>query len=105
MTTRYLAALPLALAGLIAQSSAAAPANQGRELAASCASCHRPDGHDTVIPPIGGLDESRIVHLMLAYRSAEQGSQIMHVVAGSLTPEEIEAVAYYIARHSSGEKQ
>jgi cytochrome c553 len=97
-------ALPLALAGLIHQPCAAAPANQGRELAAACASCHRPDGHDTVIPSIAGLDESRIVHLMLAYRSAERGSQIMRVVADALTPEEIEAVANYVARHPSEKK-
>jgi cytochrome c553 len=107
MTGKYRHALApvLALLGLIAQPSAAAPADQGRELAAACASCHRTDGHDTVIPSIAGLDESRIVHLMLAYRAAEQGSQIMHVVAGALTAEEIEAVAHYVARHPIEPKQ
>jgi cytochrome c553 len=99
-----LALIPV-LPWLAAQPSAAAPANQGRELAAACASCHQPDGHDTVIPPLAGLEESRIVHLMLAYRSAEQRSQIMHVVAGALTPEEIQAVAHFVARPPSDTKQ
>jgi cytochrome c553 len=99
---RYRIALALALAGLIALPCAAAPADQGRGLAAACASCHRTDGHDSVIPSIAGLDESRIVHLMLVYRSTDQGSQIMHVVAGALSPEEIEAVAHFVAGHPSG---
>jgi cytochrome c553 len=90
-------ALWFSLFGLICQPGAAEAANQGRDIAAACASCHRPDGHDTVIRPIAGLDESRIVKLMLAYRTAGQGSQIMHVVAGALTPEEIDAVAHYLA--------
>jgi sulfide dehydrogenase cytochrome subunit len=102
---RYRFALALALAGVIARPCAAATAEQGRGLAASCASCHRTDGHDTVIPSIAGLDESRIIRLMLAYRSADQGSQIMHVVAGALSPEEIEAVAHYVALHPSETKQ
>jgi cytochrome c553 len=98
-----LVAIPLAvaLAGLIAQPGAAIAGNQGRELAAACASCHRPDGHGTAIPSIAGLDETRIVHSMLAYRSADQGNQIMHVVAGALSPEEIATVAHYLARQPS----
>jgi cytochrome c553 len=99
---RHRIALALVLAGMIVQPCAA---DQGRGLAAACASCHRTDGHDTVIPSIAGLDESRIVHLMLAYRSADQGSQIMHVVAGALSPEEIAAVAHYVAGHPSGTRQ
>jgi cytochrome c553 len=94
---RAAVALAVALGGLIAQPGAAAAGNQGRELAAACASCHRPDGRGTAIPAIAGLDEGRIVQSMLAYRAAAGGNQIMHVVAGALSPEEIAAVAHYIA--------
>ena len=88
------------IAGLVclgAQSCAAASDNQGAQLAAPCASCHRVDGRDTGIPPVVGLDESRIVKSLLAYRSGESEGHIMHVVAAALSPEQIAAVAHYLA--------
>ncbi len=81
-----------------ARPGAAASAMEGSQLAAACASCHRPDGRGTGIPPIAGLDEDRIVKSMLAYRSDVHGSQIMHVVAAALSPDEIAAIARYLAR-------
>jgi sulfide dehydrogenase cytochrome subunit len=96
---RRFGGLPLivGLACLAAQPCTAASGNQGAQLAASCASCHRPDGRDNGIPPVVGLDESRIVQSMRAYRSGERTSQIMHVVAAALSPEEIAAVAHSLA--------
>ena len=85
------------LACLAVQPCAAASGNQGAQLAASCAACHRPDGRDTGIPPVVGLDETRIVQSMRAYQSGERTNQIMHVVAAALSPEEITAVAHYLA--------
>ena len=96
---RRFGGLPLiaGLACLAAQPCAAASGNQGTQLAASCASCHRPDGRDTGIPPVVGLDESRIVQSMRAYRAGERTSQIMNVVAAALSAEETAAVAHYLA--------
>jgi cytochrome c553 len=82
----------------VARPSAAASVVEGSQLAAACASCHRPDGRGTGIPTIAGLDEDRIVKLMLAYRLESHGNQIMHVVASALSPEEIAAIAHYLAR-------
>jgi cytochrome c553 len=97
--TRHTAGLPViaALVYLIAQPSAVASDSQGAQLAASCASCHRVDGRDTGIPPVVGLDEGRIVKSLRAYRSGERAGQIMHVVAAALSPEEIAAVAHFLA--------
>jgi cytochrome c553 len=87
----------------LARSGAATFATPGSQFAAACTSCHRPDGHGSAIPSIIGLPESRIVQLMLAYRSAEPGlsnmpgAQIMYVVADALSPREIEEVAHYLA--------
>jgi sulfide dehydrogenase cytochrome subunit len=93
------AALPVlaSLACLAAPRGAAAAADQGAQIAAACASCHRLDGRDTGIPPVVGLDEQSIVQAMLAYRSGQRAGQIMKVVAASLSPEELAAVAHYLA--------
>jgi cytochrome c553 len=93
------------LACLAAQPCVAASGNQGAQLAASCASCHRPDGRDTGIPPVAGLDESRIVQTLRAYRSGERASQIMHVVAAALSSEESAAVAHYLAGQRPAPRQ
>jgi cytochrome c553 len=96
---RGLPGLPVVagLVGLLAQPCAAAAETQGAQLAPACASCHRADGRDSGIPPIIGLDESRIVKSLWAYRSGERAGSIMHVVAAALSPEEIKAVAHYLA--------
>jgi cytochrome subunit of sulfide dehydrogenase len=96
---RRLPGLPV-IAGLVSlagQPGAAAADAQGAQLAAACASCHRADGRDSGIPPVVGLDESRIVKSLWAYRSGERAGPIMHVVAAALSPEEITAVAHYLA--------
>src|ERR1700728_3146645 len=90
-------ALVAVLVSLAAQPCAAAADAQGAQLAAACASCHRADGRDSGIPPVVGLDESRIVKSLWAYRSGERAGPIMHVVAAALSPEEITAVAHYLA--------
>ncbi len=91
----------LALAGLasVLAPGAAMAGSQvaGSRVAAACAACHRLDGRDTALPPVAGADEAGIVRALLAYRAPDASSQIMHVVAGALSPEEIAAVAHYLA--------
>jgi cytochrome subunit of sulfide dehydrogenase len=97
--TRFIPGLPLTagLVCLVAQPCAAATDTRGAQIAAACASCHRVDGRDSGIPPVVGLDEVRIVKSLWAYRSGERAGPIMHVVAAALSPEEIAAVAHYLA--------
>jgi sulfide dehydrogenase cytochrome subunit len=94
-----------ASAFLFAAHDAAAENNQGAQLAAMCASCHRLDGRDQGIPSIVGLDEKQLADMMEAFRSGKRSSQIMNVVARSLSTEEIAALAAYLAAQQKGPKQ
>jgi len=83
---------------LLAVSARAAAANdQGGQIAAVCASCHRLDGGEKGIPSIIGLDEDRLTRAMLAYRLGERSSYIMRAIALSLSDEEIATVARFLA--------
>ena len=89
-----IAASPILLA---APARAAAANDQGGQIAAVCASCHRLDGGDRSIPSIIGLGEDRLTRAMLAYRLGERPSHIMQAIALSLSDEEIAAVARFLA--------
>ena len=84
-----IAASPILLA---ASAHAAAANDQGGQIAAVCASCHRLDGGDIV-----GLGEDRLTRAMLAYRLGERPSHIMQAIALSLSDEEIATVARFLA--------
>ena len=86
-----------ALVLLGSQAVAAAGAEQGPQLAATCASCHDPAGDDRGIPTIAGLDEQTIMRAMQAFRTNEAPSHVMHAVALSLTDEELASVSHYLA--------
>ena len=87
------------------QRSTAAENEQGAQLAAMCAACHRLDGHDEGIPSIIGLDPKKLTETMEAFRTDKRSSQIMNVVARSLSAEEIAALAEYLAVQQKGSKQ
>jgi cytochrome c553 len=90
---------------LIVHRSAAVENNQGAQLAAMCAACHRLDGRDEGIPTIIGLEPKKLADTMEAFRSGQRSSQIMSVVARSLSTEEIAALAEYLAVQQRGSKQ
>lgn len=89
-----IAASPILLA---APARAAAANDQGRQIAAVCAFCHRLDGGDRGIPSIIGSGEDRFMRAMLAYRLGERPSHIMQAIALSLSDEEIATVARFLA--------
>ena len=90
------------LLALFACAGSALADDQGRQLAAACASCHSPDGRNSGIPSIAGMDAGRMTEIMLAYRSGARVNQIMQVVAANLSSDEIGAVARYIAQQHPG---
>ena len=92
------------LALLAMTHGASAMSDQGAQLAAACASCHRLDGGGTGIPAVVGLDQTSITQAMLAYRSGARASQVMQVVARALTPEQIASVARYLASLKAAER-
>ena len=83
--------------GLIALPAIALAGPDGGQLAASCASCHGGAGA-AGIARLADLDAAQVVQAMLSYRRGERRSQIMRVVAAALSPDEIMAVAAYLAR-------
>ena len=89
----------------VVHQSAAAENNQGAQLAAMCAACHRLDGRDQGIPSIIGLNPKKLSEAMEAFRSGKRSSQIMNVVARSLSTEEIAALAEYLATRKRGSEQ
>jgi cytochrome c553 len=102
IATLLLAIFPIAL-GIC--SSPAAETNQGAQLAAMCASCHRLDGLDQGIPSIVGLDANKLIATMAEFKSNKRKSQIMGVVARSLSDEEVAEVAHYLATRQKGAEQ
>ena len=100
-----LALLMVTSPSFIVHQSAAAENNQGAQLAAMCAACHRLDGRDQGIPSIIGLNPKKLTEAMEAFRSGKRSSQIMNVVARSLSTEEIAALAEYLATQKRGSEQ
>jgi cytochrome c553 len=95
---RRLLVLAIAASSILLGASARAAANdQGGQLAAVCASCHRLDGDEKGNPSIIGLAEDRLTRAMLAYRLGERPSHIMQAIALSLSDEEIATVARFLA--------
>jgi cytochrome c553 len=84
---------------LMIASAGAGDEEQGAELAASCSACHGASGTAQGIPSLAGLDESRIIGAMAAYKARERPNHIMHAVALSLSDEELKRLARYLARH------
>jgi sulfide dehydrogenase cytochrome subunit len=85
------------LALSVAELSFAADNGQGAQLAATCAACHRLDGHDGGIPSIVGLSEEQFATVMRAFKSGERSGPIMRTMARSLSNEEIATLARYFA--------
>jgi cytochrome c553 len=87
----------LSLVVSFAERSFGADNNQGAQLAATCAACHRLDGRDRGIPSIVGLSEEQFVTVMRAFKSGERSGPIMRTMARSLSNEEIAILARYFA--------
>ena len=93
------------LALSVAELSFAADNGQGAQLAATCAACHRLDGHDVGIPSIVGLSEEQFSIAMGAFKSGERSGPIMRTMARSLSNEEIAILARYFAARGKETQQ
>ena len=67
----------------------------GAYLAGECVTCHRTDGVDEGIPSIVGWPEHDFVLVMHAYKRGHREHPVMQLIAGSLSDEEIAALAVY----------
>jgi sulfide dehydrogenase cytochrome subunit len=77
----------------------AVPAQDGRSLAATCASCHGTDGRSATreVMPLAGLPKSFIVEQMKAFKEGRRPATIMHQLAKGYTDPQIEAIAEHFA--------
>ena len=76
----------------------AAPAEPGRDVAATCAACHGTDGKSRGgMPSLAGRGKDEVVRAMRAFRDGRRPSTIMQQLAKGYDDAEIEAAAAYFA--------
>jgi sulfide dehydrogenase cytochrome subunit len=92
---RMATALWLAAAG----AAQAQDANLGRNLAATCASCHGTNGQarGETVAALAGMPAERLVTTFNAYKSGALPATIMHQIAKGYTDEQVKAIAAYFA--------
>ena len=92
MFTRTLLAAALACA-------LPALAQDGRSLAATCASCHGTDGRSATreVSALAGLPKSFIVEQMKAFRDGRRSATIMPQLAKGYSDAQIESIAEYLS--------
>jgi cytochrome subunit of sulfide dehydrogenase len=78
--------------------SDAAAADAGRDIAASCATCHGTDGRSRgAIPSLAGRDKAVIVQQVRDFRDGKRPSTVMQQLAKGYSDAQIEAAAAYFA--------
>jgi sulfide dehydrogenase cytochrome subunit len=76
----------------------AAERDAGRDIAASCASCHHGDPRRrAAIPDLAGMDKATIIERVQQFRDGRRPSTIMRQLANGYTDAQIEAAASYLA--------
>lgn len=69
----------------------------GEYLSGECTSCHQADGDDAGIPGITGWPEAQFVMALHAYKDGARKHQVMEMMAGRLSNDEIAGLAAYFA--------
>ena len=85
------------LANVQAQTVRAGDLELGEYLSSQCTTCHQRSGKSNGIPPIVGWDAQSFVAVMQSYKDKERENKVMRNIAGSLSAEEIAALAAYFA--------
>ena len=93
--------IPFLLAALasIALPAAGQDTPAARALAATCASCHGPEGRSATreVIPLAGLPKEFIVAQMKAFRDGTRQATIMQQLAKGYTERQVELIADYFA--------
>lgn len=98
--------LVLTIAGLSLLSSpalAAGDAAKGKELSATCAACHGPDGNSPSpqYPILAGQYADYLVKAMQDYKSGARQNAIMAGFANGLSKQDMEDLAAYFSKQDS----
>jgi cytochrome c553 len=99
MTIYRTALEKLALLAVAALASTNAPAvSRADVIAATCMSCHGPDGKSSgEIPSLAGMEKARMIKAMKEFRADARPSLIMKKIAAGYSEAEYEAVAEVFA--------
>jgi cytochrome c553 len=101
MTTRIVTTIGLclvvsghALTGFAQETGVA-----GRNLAASCFTCHGTNGNSVgnVPPSLAGRDRGELVRMLQEFKTGKRAATIMHQQAKGYTDEQLEIIAGYFA--------
>ncbi|MDG0855455.1 c-type cytochrome [Roseateles puraquae] len=84
---------------LAASSAPAQELGVGRQLAATCATCHGTQGRavGSVIPPLAGMKAEVLLSAMADYRQGRQPGTVMPQIAKGYTEEQLRLIAAYFA--------
>ncbi|MDR1994874.1 c-type cytochrome [Azonexus sp.] len=72
----------------------------GRNLAATCATCHGTNGRAVVdggIASLAGVDRERLLQKLAAFRSGEKSATIMQQIAKGFTDDQLDLIATHFA--------
>jgi sulfide dehydrogenase cytochrome subunit len=71
----------------------------GRDLAASCFTCHGTNGNSVgnVPPSLAGRDRGELVRMLQDFKTGKRAATIMHQQAKGYTDEQLEIIAGYFA--------
>ncbi len=98
-------ALILGLGGVILAGAAAAEGDPaaGRKIAGQCRTCHGLDGYAQIpiAPHIGGEPAGYLESQLLAFKTGARQHEMMTIVAGSLSEQQIADVAAWYASHEA----
>jgi sulfide dehydrogenase cytochrome subunit len=102
----------MALAGLLAcalplaaQAQRSDP-NMGRNVAATCANCHGPDGRSVGgMPALAGRPQAELAQALRDFRDGKRPATIMHQLAKGYTDPQIDAAAAYLAAQKANRGQ
>ncbi len=94
----HLSRLSTAVLASAAALAHAQDANLGRNLAATCANCHGPNGYargDS--KPLAGVSAEKIVAAFADFKSGAMPATIMHQISKGYTDDQVKAIAAFFA--------
>jgi cytochrome c553 len=98
MTPQFLRLLSAAFVAFVALPVVAAENEDGRDIAAACATCHHGDRRDrAAIPDLAGMEKATIVARVREFRDGSRPATIMRQLASGYTDAQIAAAASYLS--------
>jgi cytochrome c553 len=102
VSAKWVAVGAIALLGLVGQAMAAGDVARGKVLSYTCLGCHGIDNYKNVyptynVPKLVGQHPEYIVAALKGYKNKERAHGTMHAQAVTLTDQDMEDVAVYLA--------